>query len=1132
MVEIDNTPGPPPGGAGGVFSPRDVRRLFLLAVFVLTLSLALVEIFAPADVRVGWSLSAYLLLGFFAVWLPQRRRLWTWIALALVPMPWLNGNADLPSPRQMSERCVGVLAIWLVGSLSRERQGIESKLRDREEYHRLLEETLGVVPWEMEFPSSGLAWIGPQAKRLLGYPLERWRENGFWESLLHPDDRDWTLRQRRESAARGENHETEYRLRAMDGSIHWFRDIVTVESRARQVRLRGFLVEVTAAHREQERTRAILETTPDGYLLANRAGILLDVNQAFCNQCGRPRSELIGKPISEIEIPGASGGLTERIQRGLADGHERVETRLRGHPGRRIDVEFSLSLLDDSGERVVAFCRDITPRKQDENALREQGELLRLFVEHAPAAVAMLDTDLRYVIASRRWRSDYKLGEVPIIGRSHYEVFPEIPERWREIHRRGLAGEVMRCEEDAFLRADGQTDWLRWEIHPWRHASGEIGGIIMFTEVITRPRQSEERFRRIFELPIIGMAITSPDKGWLEVNDTLCEMLGYPREELRQLTWSRLTHPDDLDKDVAQFERTLAGEIDGYSLDKRFARKDGTWLESSLSVHCLRRPDRSVESFVALVQDIGHRKQAERSLRESERRFRAIFDQTFELVALMRPDGTILEVNQTALRFAGLQREDLVGKRLWDRGPTHQTMEFRRRLKDSVASAANGQFVRYESEVRGEDGKVAVIDVSVKPVRDDDGNVSLLLVEARDITIPKQVEQERRRLEKQIQDAQKLESLGILAGGIAHDFNNLLVGIMGHAGLALMELEGNPRARDSLRQIELSAQRAAELTNQMLAYSGKGKFVVEPVDLSNLAKEMAHLLETVISKKAALHMEFAPAIPPVEADASQLRQVLMNLITNASDALGDNPGTITIKTGVAQIDPADKTSIASRGELPPGEYVCVEVSDTGCGMDEDTQLKIFDPFFTTKFTGRGLGLAAVQGIIRGHGGAISVTSKPHLGATFRVLLPPARDQKTRKADIPLDTAQWRGSGTVLVIDDEETVRDVARKTLERFGYDVLTAKDGQEGIEQFLSHANQISWILLDMTMPRMDGEETYREICKINHDVRVILTSGYTEQEAIGRFSGKGLAGFIQKPFRPLALIETLRACSENPSF
>jgi PAS domain S-box-containing protein len=388
------------------------------------------------------------------------------------------------------------------------------------------------------------------------------------------------------------------------------------------------------------------------------------------------------------------------------------------------------------------------------------------------------------------------------------------------------------------------------------------------------------------------------------------------------------------------------------------------------------------------------------------------------------------------------------------------------------------------------------------------------------------VEEERRRIELQLLNAQKLESLGVLAGGVAHDFNNLLVAILGNLELALAELAPGSLVREQIHDAELAAQRAAELTRQMLAYSGRGKLAVEPASLSQVVEEMLHILRISISKKAALRLSLPAELPAIEADLGQLRQVVMNLVLNASEAVGDVEGVIAVSVGQTECDRAVLGACWVDDGLEPGPYVYLEVTDTGCGIPREQKSRIFDPFFTTKFTGRGLGLPAVLGIVRGHRGAIAVTSTPGKGTTFRVYFPASR-RPAAAAEATVGES-WRGEGTVLLVDDEPMVRTVGKKMLERLGFDVLLADDGLQALALAEAHP-ELVLILLDLTMPRLDGAGTYRELARVAPATPVVVTSGYSEQDLEGRFEGERFAGFLQKPFRIAAVTARVRAALER---
>lgn len=382
-----------------------------------------------------------------------------------------------------------------------------------------------------------------------------------------------------------------------------------------------------------------------------------------------------------------------------------------------------------------------------------------------------------------------------------------------------------------------------------------------------------------------------------------------------------------------------------------------------------------------------------------------------------------------------------------------------------------------------------------------------------------EVERIRGRLER----AQKLEMLGLLAGGIAHDFNNLLTVILGNASLALLRLGAADPARVSVERVERSAQTAADLTRQLLAYSGKGRFVIEPVDLSQLVEDMGMLFKVSVSRKAVLKFNLVRDLPRCEADSSQIRQILINLITNASDALGDEPGTITLSTGLIQADRAYLSRAWLDEDLPVGPYVWLEVSDTGIGMPPETQNHMFDPFFTTKPRGHGLGLSATLGVVRGHHGAIRVYSERGHGTTIKVLFPAISDGREVTTETKVEPTRDARRGGVMVVDDEAEIREFASDVLRELGYTVFTAFDGEDAVALFRHRHAEIDGVLLDMTMPRLSGEETFRALRAIRADVKVMLSSGYNEQDATSRFAGRGLAGFLQKPYTASQLLESV---------
>ena len=383
-------------------------------------------------------------------------------------------------------------------------------------------------------------------------------------------------------------------------------------------------------------------------------------------------------------------------------------------------------------------------------------------------------------------------------------------------------------------------------------------------------------------------------------------------------------------------------------------------------------------------------------------------------------------------------------------------------------------------------------------------------------------EQRRRELELQMLHAQKLESLGLLAGGVAHDFNNLLTAILGNAELARMELYSHP-AQEHVDNIVGAASRAAELSSQLLAYSGGAPLVSGPLDLNDVVQEMVRLSAVTMSKKARLTCALFDDLPPVEGDAGQLRQVVMNLMTNASESLEGDSGDVELRTGLLSVDAEALAQYELGDEREPGDYVHLDVVDTGCGMDVVTRQRIFDPFFTTKFTGRGLGLAALLGIVRGHGGAIRVRSRLGEGTRVRVLLPVSDGAPRAEAPEAAAPAATRSEGTVLIVDDEDAVRLLLERVVSRMGFQVLTARDGGEAVEVHRENPGCIDLTLLDLTMPVMSGDEAYEVILEIDPSARVVLCSGYSESCAHERFSHRTPDAFLEKPFRIADVQQTI---------
>jgi PAS domain S-box-containing protein len=511
---------------------------------------------------------------------------------------------------------------------------------------------------------------------------------------------------------------------------------------------------------------------------------------------------------------------------------------------------------------------------------------------------------------------------------------------------------------------------------------------------------------------------------------------------------------------------------------------------------------------------------AAQALKESRELYRKISEDSPAYIATFLPDGTITYANPALANDLGRHQEELVGKSFFEfllpeyQGPVRQGLGTLSPQKPTKT---------LEQALKGPGDAVVWQEWTHRAVFDEHGGTAEFQAVGQNITERKKAAEERARLEQQMLHAQKMESLGVLAGGVAHDFNNILMAIIGNVDLSLMKIEEASPITANLRNIEKAAMRAADLAKQMLAYSGKGRFVIEKLDLNRLIEKLHPILEPSLPDNGVLVLKLHKPVPVVEADANQMRQILMNLFMNAVEALGENGGEITIRTEDRVLDREGLKDLLLGETMAEGRYVVLEVADTGCGMEKEVLDKVFDPFFTTKFTGRGLGLAAVLGIARGHKGGIRITSEPGKGSIFQVLLPTS-EPPPAKAPVPEPIEDgWSGAGNILLVDDEEVIRTIASELLKELGFTAVLAGSGAEAIEIFKVN-RELRAVILDLTMPGMDGEECFRELRRIDPEVKVIMSSGFSEQDVVQKFAGKELAGFIQKPYTLKALKEVMR--------
>jgi PAS domain S-box-containing protein len=639
-----------------------------------------------------------------------------------------------------------------------------------------------------------------------------------------------------------------------------------------------------------------------------------------------------------------------------------------------------------------------------------------------------------------------------------------------------------------------------------------------------RERQTiEGQLRLVSELAPIGIFMNDATGVPMYQNDRWSQLSGLaPGAGLGQ-GWEEAIHPDDLaHARAALAEGTASGRE--WQLEHRFVLPDGSTRWVAVQVKPVRDASDEIRGWVGTTTDITRIVEERIAAEEREALVAALIEQSPVGIQVFDRDGTSLEYNDALRQIMGLRpRGQDAPFNILEASPP-EFEEIRAAVRRAFAGEtvfAPSVRVPAAAHVAGPARDVH-LRITFFPLLDATGGVRRVIAFMEDITAQVAADEARRDMEEKIQETAKLEALGVLAGGIAHDFNNLLVAILGHAGLARSEVTpGSDAARD-LAAIETAAQRAADLARQMLAYSGRGRFTVTPTALDLLLTEMGDLLGRTVAKNADITYDFAEDLPPVMADVTQLRQLALNLIVNASDALNGRPGSIRLRTGLVSLERDDPTIVPGL-EPEPGQYVMFEVADTGEGMDRATLGQVFMPFFTTKAAGRGLGLAAALGIVKGHHGAIRVTSSPGQGTTFQVLLPPA-DAEPEAAARSAGVHPTLRTGHILLVDDEESVRILGRRVLERAGFKVTEADDGPAAIEAFRQSPELFHAVLLDVTLPTLDGLTVLERIREIRSDIRVVVSSGWSEEEVAARIGGRPGVRFLQKPYRAEALVEILQ--------
>ena len=863
--------------------------------------------------------------------------------------------------------------------------------------------------------------------------------------------------------------------------------------------------------------RILVEDMREGAITLSPDGLLLYSNASFANLVRSPLGRVIGSHLSDY-LTEADGDRLLALCRAAGKG----EVTIKDAAGGSVPVYVSFNQIAADSVRVLCLVvTDLTEQKRAHEILVSE-TLARGILDQAAEAVVVADTSGIIIRASRAARA---LAGGDILLRQFEDAFPftvsgpcgAAAQAARSFIQTACEGATVRGCDAVLTRASGETAYLLASAAPLLGSEGECLGAVATLTDLTAHRKVEEQLRKSEEERRLAVDAAGIGTWALDLNrgrfvgcEQCAALLGLGTvRDLPVAEFFMLVHPEDRERARAELFEALADPSSDFyrEFEYRSVWPDGSthWISTRgrLELDASGAP----ASVRGIALNIDAAKRMEKELREAGETVNAIIAGAPAAIWLVDADGRIALWNPAASRLFGYTPEEVLAKA----GLFHVETPAPAVLLSLLE--AGEVLVGSEAICAHKNGSRIDVSLSTSALRNPDGSYRGFVAIALDIT-------EQKRMEEHLRQTQKLESVGLLAGGVAHDFNNLLTGILGNASLLAETVSRQDRPR--VDEIMDASERAASLTRQLLAYAGKGQFVLQALDLSAVVQALLPLLRTSLPRKADIRLELQDGLPPVHADRSQLEQVIMNLVINAGEAMGDAAGIITVVTRSRYLPPEEAQS---RG-LQPGLYVCLEVTDTGCGMDDATRDRLFEPFFTTKFMGRGLGLAAVHGIVRSSKGSIRVESQQGAGTQFEVVFP-AFTRSAAPAEQP-SAVTARGSGVVLVVDDEEVVRSTAEAALMRYGFTVITAANGQEAVDRFREAPDLIDAVLLDVKMPVMGGREALRELRQIRPELKVIISSGYNEAEALRDFSSEGVNLFVQKPYTAAALAAALRCVIE----
>jgi two-component system cell cycle sensor histidine kinase/response regulator CckA len=955
------------------------------------------------------------------------------------------------------------------------------------------------------------------------------------ETIERPDETSRRIQKIRETG--GDRFET--RLRCKDGGI------VDVEVSISYIEIGGGRMfisihnitdrkrTVEALRESEERFRKVVETMKVGLATVDENGVLTYVNEYSSSMIGYTMDEMVGHIPTEFyydeEQRKAQEEIFKKRRMGIRDAPTH-EVAWRAKDGRKVySILSPTPSFDTHGRYTGSFAihTDITERKQMETALRESEERFRRLVETMKVGLGAIDEKgvLTYVNEYFSKMLGYTIDEM--IGRSTLDFYYDEESR--------------KTQEEIFAnRRVGMRDPTPYEV-TWRKKNGQkvysilsptpsfdthgryTGSFAIHTDITERKRaeealrESEERFRLAFENANTGVCLVDLEGNLTKVNNKMCEIFGYTKEELEHMTVNDIAHSEDINKSPAFIQRTLRGETDRGTFEKRYIHKKGHVVTCQVSSSLVRNADGYPLYFISHVHDITERKQAEELLQKERETSLSILENAPYGVALIGKGGHYIYINPEFTNMTGYTLQDIPTGKDWYQKAFPDQRERERAIQVWKEDRSKEKMMDREFGIHCKDGKIKEIEIRVNFLKN--GHALIVL---RDITEQKLSQEKMESLREQLRQSQKMEAIGRLAGGVAHDFNNLLTIIKGYSQLSLIELKEDSLLKKNIEHIHTATDRAANLVRQLLAFSRRQILEMKVLDLNAILATLDNMLRRVIGEDIELTTILAEDLGRVKSDPGWIEQAIMNLVVNSRDAMPSG-GKLTIETGNADLDEA---STYGHVGVEPGRYVMLSVSDTGVGITPEVMERLFEPFFSTKEKdkGTGLGLSTVYGIVKQSDGDIWVYSEPGKGATFKIYLPRVDEPLEERREKVLGDELLRGSETILLVEDEENVRKLALRVLERQGYKVLSACDGDDALlicEQF---KDPIHLMLTDVVMPRMSGHELAKRLKSLHPKMKVLYMSGYTDDTIV--LHGVLVEGvnYIQKPFTVDALTKKVR--------